>query len=140
MARNQTASVGTAVLSDTLTVLVQTNYDRWQPDPKFDPRRTRAEEMLQSVLLGSGTGHDAAATALDLLAVASAYPVHNPHTAVTADGSSDRRAARVCAGRALPNKRRVAAHCRRSALLPKEDGVRAVHRRRRLRTSELFSP
>jgi hypothetical protein len=84
MARNQTASVGTAVLSDTLTVLVQTNYDRWQPDPKFDPRRTRAEEMLQSVLLGSGTGHDAAATALDLLAVASAYPVHNPHTAFTA--------------------------------------------------------
>ena len=39
--------------------------------------------MLRSVL-GSGADHDATATSLDLFAVASAYPVHNPHTAFTA--------------------------------------------------------
>ena len=31
MARNETASVGTTVLSAAEKVLVQTNYDRWRP-------------------------------------------------------------------------------------------------------------
>ena len=83
IARNSTGSVGTTVLSDADAVLVQTNYDRWLPDSKTDPRRTRGEQMLESIL-GSGADRDATATSLDLLAVASAFPIHNPHTAFTA--------------------------------------------------------
>mmetsp|Transcript_4857 Transcript_4857/g.12933 ORF Transcript_4857/g.12933 Transcript_4857/m.12933 type:complete len:394 (-) Transcript_4857:493-1674(-) len=55
--------------------LVQTNYDHWLVDPSTDPRRTQAEVMLRDM------GKKRGATPLSLFAVASSYPVHNPHTA-----------------------------------------------------------
>eukprot|EP00035_Acanthoeca_spectabilis_P008516 m.155097 g.155097 ORF g.155097 m.155097 type:complete len:442 (+) comp14395_c2_seq1:13-1338(+) len=74
--------------------LTQTNYDRCRaappgvngsatpcdflPDDPTDPRRTAAEAALVSVGPVVGT------TAMGLYAVASTYPVHNPHTAYTA--------------------------------------------------------
>ena len=85
LARNQTASVGTARLGGggANGFLVQTNYDHWLPDPKTDPRRSSAEAMLSQISKEAEDGA-AALTTLDLFAVASAYPVHNPHTAFTA--------------------------------------------------------
>lgn len=58
--------------------LCQCNTDRWLPDDLADPRRTAAETLLRR--LGSWEG----TTQLDLFAVMSSYPVHNPHTAYTA--------------------------------------------------------
>lgn len=95
MARNLTASEGTTTLSGGggLPFLVQTNYDHWLPDPPTDPRRTHAEAMLSQIThaesAASGQASAPAApppslTSIDLFAVASAYPVHNPHTAYTA--------------------------------------------------------
>ena len=88
MARNETHSEGTDWLGGHSAgalgdVLVQTNYDRWLPDSRADPRRTRAESMLTSIL-GSARGQRSPPTEVDLFAVASAYPIHNPHTAYTA--------------------------------------------------------
>ena len=78
--RNRTAAEGVAHLDPSRTeALVQTNYDLWLPDPKADPRRTRAEDMLAQIARGAKQ-----LSTLDLFAVASAYPVHNPHTAYTA--------------------------------------------------------
>lgn len=58
--------------------IAQSNYDHWTPDNEGDPRRTAAETLLRQV------GQDEAASQLGLYAVASAFPVHNPHTAYTA--------------------------------------------------------
>ena len=57
---------------------MQTNYDAWLPDPADDPRRSVAEAALAQF------GRAEAATPLGAFAVASTYPVHNPHTAYTA--------------------------------------------------------
>ena len=48
------------------------------PDPAADPRRTVAERTM------SGFGAAVGATEVGLMAAASSYPVHNPHTAYTA--------------------------------------------------------
>ena len=58
--------------------VVQTNYDPWLPDPADDPRRSVAEATLAQF------GRAEAASSLGGFAVASTYPVHNPHTAYTA--------------------------------------------------------
>ena len=58
--------------------LAQTNYDRWLPDPLSDPRRSTAEKMMRQF------GPPLGATQVGLSMVASAWPVHNPHTAYTA--------------------------------------------------------
>jgi len=81
LARNQTTVEGPALVLDAskgVWSLAQTNYDHWQPDPTTDPRRTAAEQSL------SVYGQHAAANMLGLFAIASEYPVHNPHTAYTA--------------------------------------------------------
>ena len=54
--------------------LVQTNNDRWKPDPTYDYRRTYAEVAL--VEAGRGRG----STALGLLGVANLFPIRNPTT------------------------------------------------------------
>ncbi|KAK3288405.1 hypothetical protein CYMTET_4115 [Cymbomonas tetramitiformis] len=59
-------------------LLVQTNYDRNQPDPASDDRRTVAECLLRQ--LGQVKG----ATNLGVYAVISSFPVHNVNTAYTA--------------------------------------------------------
>lgn len=95
LARNESGSEGVDTLSSTAPWLVQTNYDRWMPDPSSDPRRTRAEGMLRQISAAAeepatttrrphANASAAPLTAIDLFAVASAYPVHNPHTAYTA--------------------------------------------------------
>jgi len=88
MARNESASEGTSTLgarSKGPSWLVQTNYDRWLPDPATDPRRSVAERLLTQVSAqADADADDASLSVLDLFGVASAYPVHNPHTAYTA--------------------------------------------------------
>ncbi len=54
--------------------MVQTNYDRWKPDPTSDPRRTVAEQHMD--MLGAARG----ATDLGVWMTLSTYPVHNPNT------------------------------------------------------------
>jgi hypothetical protein len=75
IARNETGSVGTDALGADEPFLVQTNYDRWLPDPKLDPRRSYAEGLLRS-FLAAGKGAKVAPTLsqLDLFAVAGSYP------------------------------------------------------------------
>lgn len=58
--------------------LVQTNYDRWLPDPPGDARRTAALATLASMPSGI------AASPVGALAAASTYPVFNADTAYTA--------------------------------------------------------
>lgn len=58
--------------------LVQTNYDRWEPDPPSDPRRTAAEHLLRSMSPEVGS------SSVGAFAVVSAYPVFNEDTAYTA--------------------------------------------------------
>ena len=65
---------------DDAWFLVQTNYDHWRPDPASDPRRSAAERMLREM----GEAGVGGAAVLSLFAVASSYPVANPHTAYTA--------------------------------------------------------
>jgi hypothetical protein len=60
--------------SSTVSYLVQTNYDRWLPDPPADDRRTVAEEQLAAF----NNTND-----LHLFATLSTYPVQNPTTAFT---------------------------------------------------------
>lgn len=64
--------------STTDWLMVQTNYDRNQPDPANDDRRTVAECLLRQ--LGQVKG----ATHLGVYAVISSFPVHNVNTAYTA--------------------------------------------------------
>ena len=64
--------------------MVQTNYDRWEPDPPRDPRRTVAEEHL--AMLGRARG----GSELGVWMTASVYPVHNPGTMYTALMRTDR--------------------------------------------------
>ena len=71
---NVEANIGDHGSEDGKWYMVQTNYDRWQPDPVTDPRRTRAEQALES--LGSEDG----ATRTGVWMVISEYPVHNRHT------------------------------------------------------------
>jgi N-acylethanolamine-hydrolysing acid amidase len=85
MARNQTGVAGPlAVLGNSSSgsgagwFVVQTNYDHWEPDPADDPRRSAGEATMAQLGRGFGT------TPLGLFVAASAYPVHNPHTAYTA--------------------------------------------------------
>jgi N-acylethanolamine-hydrolysing acid amidase len=59
--------------------LVQTNYDRWLPDPPSDPRRTVAEQFIESMVSVSD-----AASLYGVMAVVSDYPVFNEDTAYTA--------------------------------------------------------
>jgi len=54
--------------------LVQTNYDRWQPDPADDNRRTYGEEAM--LRLGQSYG----ATQVGLWMALSEWPVHNTDT------------------------------------------------------------
>lgn len=88
MARNETGSELTSILgvdADAKAFLVQTNYDRDQKDPSADPRRTYAESMLSSLVAADAElGSTRHLSFLDLFGTASAYPVHNPHTAYTA--------------------------------------------------------
>ena len=79
IARNLTGVDGSRRLGATSGFyLAQTNYDAWLPDPVADPRRTVAERTM------SGFGAAVGATEVGLMAAASSYPVHNPHTAYTA--------------------------------------------------------
>ena len=71
---NVVATISDAGSDDGKWYMVQTNHDRWQPDPPSDPRRTRAEEAFES--LGRGDG----ATRTGVWMVISEYPVHNRHT------------------------------------------------------------
>jgi len=96
----------------SVSFVVQTNYDWWLADPPSDPRRLAATSMLQQLSCAqagstsptshvgnssSSSGRSASSTVglsgndcrgdlglMDAFAVASAYPVHNPHTAYTA--------------------------------------------------------
>jgi len=79
LARNQTAVENEPLKLDaTSWYLAQTNYDHWLPDPATDPRRSVATATLDQL------GRSSASSPLGLFAVASTYPVHNPHTAYTA--------------------------------------------------------
>ena len=90
MARNETASELTTNLGvdpGAKAFVVQTNYDRSRPDPASDPRRSRGAmlaSMERAHAEGGGGGGGGGLDVLDLFATASAYPVHNPHTAYTA--------------------------------------------------------
>ena len=94
IARNQTgvAAPGGKVLrfqgntagSGSMEYLVQTNYDHWVPDSVVDPRRTAAEDMLSAASTASTATQSVVGMNIELFAVASTYPVHNPHTAYTA--------------------------------------------------------
>jgi hypothetical protein len=99
IARNQTgvAAPGGKVLrfqgntAKSMEYLVQTNYDHWVPDRVVDPRRTAAEDMLSASASTVPTASTASTATqsvvgmnIELFAVASTYPVHNPHTAYTA--------------------------------------------------------
>ena len=64
-------------LSSSPSFIVQTNYDNWLPDDQSDARRTAAIMYMNSSFPNP-------TSPLGLYAVASAYPVHNPHTAYTA--------------------------------------------------------
>ena len=95
----------------SVSFVVQTNYDWWLADPPNDPRRLAATSMLQQLScsqsgsvnpssrgVSSSSSSKSVSSAGDLsesdcrgdlglvdaFAVASAYPVHNPHTAYTA--------------------------------------------------------
>lgn len=57
--------------------MVQTNYDRWQPDPAYDNRRTVADDALKT--LGRVDG----GTRLGVYMAISTYPVHNENTFFT---------------------------------------------------------
>ena len=57
--------------------MVQTNYDRWLPDPPSDPRRTVAEDTL-AMELPSRAG-----SLLGVWMAASVFPVHNQDTMYT---------------------------------------------------------
>lgn len=80
IARNLTGVDGSRRLgpSSSSFYLAQTNYDAWLPDPAADPRRTVAERTMR------GFGEAVGASELGLMAAASSFPVHNPHTAYTA--------------------------------------------------------
>lgn len=54
--------------------LVQTNSDRWNPDPESDCRRTYAERALDEA------GRKRGATELGLLGIANIFPIRNPTT------------------------------------------------------------
>lgn len=56
------------------TFIVQTNYDRWLPDPPEDPRRTVAEGVMKAV------GPTRRATELGVWMALGTFPVHNPST------------------------------------------------------------
>jgi hypothetical protein len=58
--------------------LVQTNYEPWLPDSASDARRTAVHRVAAELGLPFAT------TPTGLYALASAFPVHNPHTAYTA--------------------------------------------------------
>ena len=58
--------------------MVQTNYDRWEPDPTWDPRRTVAEQHFEMI------GHETGGSLLGVWMVASVFPVHNTGTMYTA--------------------------------------------------------
>lgn len=90
----------------SVSFVVQTNYDWWLTDPPSDPRRLAATSMLQQLscsqsgsISPSSRGVSSSSKSIsgisesdcrgdlglvDAFAVASAYPVHNPHTAYTA--------------------------------------------------------
>ena len=81
IARNETgiaAPNGVLRMLNHEWYLVQTNYDHWVIDNAADPRRTVAETLLNEMDPNNG------ASSLSLFAVASSYPIHNPHTAYTA--------------------------------------------------------
>ena len=63
-------------LSDAsnVTFMVQTNFDRWKPDPWYDPRRTAAEDALAMV------GREVSGEKLGVWMALSTYPVHNMET------------------------------------------------------------
>lgn len=58
--------------------LVQTNSDRWLPDPKDDQRRTQAEQAIRSLGRASAAQYDG------MLRVMSVWYVLNPDTVFTA--------------------------------------------------------
>lgn len=70
--------------SSNVTFMVQTNYDRWLPDPPSDPRRTVAQNAMTLV------GRERSGTELGVWMALSTYPVHNPSTMFTALMSVDR--------------------------------------------------
>lgn len=57
--------------------MVQTNYDRWLPDPPTDPRRTVAENALRAI------GQDQGGSQLGVWMAISTFPVHNSGTMYT---------------------------------------------------------
>ena len=79
----------TEYLHDNMTVTfkVQTNYDRWLPDPPSDPRRTVAENTLTMM------GRHRSGTELGVWMALSTYPVHNPTTLFSAIMSADHHSA-----------------------------------------------
>ncbi|KAA0158305.1 hypothetical protein FNF27_07807 [Cafeteria roenbergensis] len=85
--------------------LVQTNYDRWEPDPPSDPRRTAAERLLRSMAPEVGS------SSVGAFAAVSAYPVFNEDTAYTAIMCPND----ACAEAGLPN---LAAFTRQVLLPP----------------------
>lgn len=75
---NSTGNRVEFINSTNVTFMVQTNYDRWLPDPSDDPRRTVAENTLAMV------GRDRSGTELGVWMALGVYPVHNPQTLFTA--------------------------------------------------------
>ena len=71
--------------SSNVTFKVQTNYDRWLPDPSDDPRRTVAERVL-----GDVEGPARRGTELGVWMALSTFPVHNPGTMFTVLMRADR--------------------------------------------------
>jgi N-acylethanolamine-hydrolysing acid amidase len=63
--------------SSHVTFKVQTNYDRWLPDPTDDPRRTVAEKALTAV------GRHRSGTEWGVWMALSTYPVHDVQTLFT---------------------------------------------------------
>ena len=63
--------------SSSQSFMIETNYDRWKPDPKDDPRRTVAHNALMSLT------PERRGTRLGLYMALGTYPVHNPATLFT---------------------------------------------------------
>ena len=78
-----------------VTFKVQTNYDRWLPDPADDDRRTVAENTLSMM------GRPRSGTELGVWMALSTFPVHNPTTMFTALLGAERPVAEVYVRQAM---------------------------------------
>ena len=72
------ANLTAAAAGFRTSFMVQTNYDRWLPDPTSDPRRTVAEDVLHNIESADRRG-----TELGVWMALGTYPVHNPMTMFT---------------------------------------------------------